>query len=112
MKIVFPHIAIALLFSLYTTISYSQYNWDIGIKAGASNYLGEIGGKEKTRRNFVLDLKLKSTSFVVGSFIRYKFNDRWSLNNSFSYGRIKGDDALSTNEPRVWRNLRFKNKIA
>ena len=111
MKSIFPHIAAVLLFSFYATTSYSQYNWDIGVKAGTSNYLGDIGGKDKSRRNFVLDLKFKSTSFVVGGFVRYKFNDRWSLNNSISFGQIKGDDALSTNKPRVWRNLRFKNNI-
>lgn len=111
MKSVFPHIAAVILLCFFTTSTYSQYNWDIGIKAGASNYLGEIGGKEKTRRNFILDLKPKSTSYVFGGFVRYKFDDRWSINNSLSYGQIRGDDALSTNEPRVWRNLRFKNNI-
>ena len=66
---------------------------------------------KKTRRNFILDLKLKSTSFIVGGFVRYKFNDQWSLNNSLSIAQIRGDDALSTNPARVWRNLRFKNNI-
>ncbi len=98
-----------LFFTVPSTTA--QYNWDIGIKAGASNYLGEIGGKEKTRRNFILDLKLKSTSFIVGGFVRYKFNDHWSLNNSLSIAQIRGDDAQSTNPARVWRNLRFKNNI-
>ena len=98
-----------LFFTVPSTTA--QYNWDIGIKAGASNYLGEIGGKEKTRRNFILDLKLKSTSFIVGGFVRYKFNDQWSLNNSLSIAQIRGDDAQSTNPARVWRNLRFKNNI-
>ena len=111
MKRISSHILIILLTIIPCSIINGQYNWDIGIKAGAANYLGEIGGKDKTRRNFILDLKLQSTSFVVGGFVRYKFDDRWSLNNSISIGQIRGDDALSTNPARVWRNLRFKNNI-
>ncbi|MBG15165.1 MAG: hypothetical protein CL853_02305 [Crocinitomicaceae bacterium] len=111
MKSIFTHITAGFLIVFLTTNTSAQYNWDIGIKAGAANYLGEIGGKEKTRRNFILDLKLKSTSLVAGGFVRYKFNDQWSINNSLSIAQIKGDDALSTNPARVWRNLRFKNTI-
>jgi len=111
LKTIFAHIISGLILIFLSSNTKAQYNWDIGIKAGASNYLGEIGGKEKTRRNFILDLKLKSTSFIVGGFVRYKFNDQWSLNNSLSIAQIRGDDALSTNPARVWRNLRFKNNI-
>ena len=94
-----------------TTNFQGQYNWDIGFKLGTTNYLGEIGGKEKTRRNFILDMRLPHTGVVIGGFARYKINNYWSVNTSLSYGQIKGDDANSTNPGRMWRNLRFKNNI-
>jgi hypothetical protein len=36
----------------------AQWLWDFGATIGASNYLGDIGGKEKTRRDFVGTLVL------------------------------------------------------
>ena len=36
----------------------AQYNWDIGVHVGGANYLGEMGGKEQTRRDFIWDMKL------------------------------------------------------
>ena len=49
-----------LIFCLWllASVAFSQYKWEYGTMIGAANYLGEIGGKEKTRRNFILDLKL------------------------------------------------------
>jgi len=105
---------IFILFLLTISLGFdinSQQDWDLGFRLGASNYLGDIGGKEKNRRNFILDMKLQQTSLVGGAFIRYKLDKNWSLNAQVNYGRIKGDDALSTNPGRMWRNLRFKNDI-
>ena len=106
-------IFILLCYSLCAILTQAQkvYKWDIGTRFGASNYLGDIGGKDKTRRTFILDMKLKKTHFVVGGTARYKFNPKWALNTQLNYAQIRGDDALSTNEGRMWRNLRFKNNI-
>lgn len=87
------------------------YKTDIGVKVGAANYLGEIGGLEKTRRNFVWDMKIPQTRSSASVFGRYKFNDYVAANVAFNYNRIKGDDNLSTNPGRVNRNLRFVNNI-
>ena len=107
---------LSIIFSLFflcslTIKSQGQYNWDIGIRLGSTNYLGEIGGKDKTRRNFILDMRIPNTGFVVGGFARYKINNYWSVNAQINYGQIRGDDAISTNPGRMWRNLRFKNNI-
>lgn len=36
---------------LSTSIN-AQWLWDYGINLGATNYLGDIGGKEKTRNQY------------------------------------------------------------
>lgn len=87
------------------------YKSDIGFKLGASNYLGEIGGLEKTRRNFIWDMKIPQTRSSASLFGRYKFNDYVAANVAFNFNRIKGDDNLSTNPGRVNRNLRFVNNV-
>ncbi len=89
----------------------SQYLWDYGVQAGASNYLGEMGGKSGTRRDFISDIKLSKTQFTVGGFVRYKFTPLISAKLGLNWIRILGADNASTNPGRVGRNLSFRNDI-
>jgi hypothetical protein len=98
-------------FLLIGLSSYAQYAYDFGFQAGAANYLGEIGGKEATRRNFVSDLKLKKTQFTLGGFARYKFLPMVSIKGGLNWLRIEGADKTSTNPGRVGRNLSFRNDL-
>lgn len=105
------HILFVCFFSLLTGSLFAQYNIDFGIKLGASNYLGDIGGKEKTRRNFIWDMKLTQTNLVGGIYGRYKINGTFGVQASLNFGQLSGDDQLSENPGRHYRNLRFKNNI-
>lgn len=90
---------------------YAQYSWDIGGHLGAANYLGDIGGKEQTRRDFVMDMKLRQTRWTLGGFARYRVNRAFSLNVGLMYLRIQGSDTYSLNPARVGRNLNFRNDM-
>jgi len=92
-------------------ISQAQYLWDFGGQAGASNYLGDIGGKEKTRRNFVSDMQLSKTQLTAGAFARYRFSPLISAKLAANWVRIEGADNKSSNPGRVGRNLSFQNNI-
>lgn len=96
---------------LLTSIGFGQYNLDFGVKLGGSNYLGDIGGKDQTRRNFILDMKLQETNLVIGGYARYKINGTFGVQGTINFGKVSGDDQLSTNPGRHYRNLRFKNNI-
>lgn len=89
----------------------AQYQWDFGVGVGFSNYLGEIGGEEEERRDFIFDMKLNRTQFVFGGFARYKFSPGLSFNVGANYGRIRANDSNSKNPARVARNLSFRNDI-
>ena len=108
LRIIFCLIAV-VLFSV-TEMS-GQYQWDFGVAAGASNYLGEIGGLEDTRRDFVYDMKLNRTQYVIGAFARYKVSPQLAANFGVNYGRIRANDYNSLNPARVARNLSFRNDI-
>ncbi|MFN9801063.1 MAG: hypothetical protein ACK54P_13690, partial [Bacteroidota bacterium] len=54
-------------FLLTSLPSVSQYQWDYGTKFGAANYLGDIGGRELTTRDFVLDMHMESTRWAMGT---------------------------------------------
>lgn len=92
-------------------IASAQYYWDVGLMLGGANYLGEIGGKEKTRRDFIMDMKIPSTRLDVGGFVRYKFTPSVSGKLSLQRVSIHGADRMSTNPHRRGRNIEFKNNI-
>lgn len=89
----------------------AQYAWDVGLHLGGANYLGEMGGKEKPRRDFIWDLKLNQTRWCFGGFARRKFSRMISANFGVLYMRIQGADAWSENPARVGRNLNFRNDM-
>lgn len=88
-----------------------RYAFDYGFGIGPANCLGEIGGKEKTRRDFIWDMKLSQTRWSVGGFARYKLNNNFAIHSGLTYLRIEGQDALSTNRGRRGRNLSFRNDM-
>ncbi len=94
-----------------TTVSKAQWLWDYGFSLGVSNYLGDIGGKEKTRRDFVADMKMAKTRWNVGGFARYRVHPKVSVKLALDYLRLEGDDKLSTNPGRNARNLNFRNDM-
>lgn len=104
---------LALIFLL--TISYAglsqRYNFDYGIKLGATNYLGDIGGLDQPARPWVLDMKLNQTRWAAGAFARYRFNHLIALNTAFTYLRVQGADSLTDYIPRRARNLSFRNDV-
>lgn len=87
------------------------YKLEYGVATGVSNYLGEIGGKEKAARPFIVDLKLAKTRWNETVYFRYKFHPQLSVKAALNYLRIEGDDKLSTNPGRRYRNLSFRNDI-
>ncbi|HMC96090.1 MAG TPA: DUF6089 family protein [Flavobacteriales bacterium] len=89
----------------------AQYAWDVGVHLGGANYLGEMGGKDQPRRDFVWDMKLGQTRWAVGVFGRRKLNRLISINTGFMYMRIEGADELTEYRPRRGRNLNFRNDL-
>ncbi len=89
----------------------AQYPWDWGVHLGASNYLGDIGGKDRARRDFIYDVKLQQTSYVFGGHIRYKASRNIAIAGNFRFGKVQGYDEETEYGPRRARNLNFRNNI-
>lgn len=96
---------------LPSVMAQNGYKLEYGIGTGVSNYLGEIGGKDKGARPFIVDLKLVKTNFNQTIYLRYKFHPVLSAKLSANFLRIGGEDRLSTNIGRRYRNLSFRNDI-
>jgi hypothetical protein len=91
--------------------SSAQYQYDYGIKFGAANYLGDIGGKELQRRDYFWDMHLGQTRYAVGAYGRYKFSKRFAVAANFDHMLIQDADRYTTYIPRRTRNLNFRNRM-
>ncbi len=90
----------------------AQYLWDFGVTVGGSNYLGDIGGVDRARRDFIYDVKLRDTRYTAGAFIRRRISRSFNIKLAGYFSRIQGDDQFTTEYgPRRARNLNFTNNI-
>jgi hypothetical protein len=105
-------IVFLIVISIITSVAaHAQYYVDYGFSVGATSYLGEFGGGEDTRKDFVMDMKLDFTRWTVGGFYRYRVSNKFALKGALNYIRLSGDDALTGNAARRGRNLNFKNDM-
>jgi hypothetical protein len=101
----------AALLLLISARAQRGYRWEFGVATGASNYLGEIGGRDKAARPFISDMKLAKTRWNETVYARYRFDPLFAVKFAFNYLRIEADDKLTTNPGRRYRNLSFRNDI-
>lgn len=92
-------------------MSKGQYYIDYGFAVGATNYLGEIGGGEGTRRDGFVDMKLNYSRWTLGGFYRYRVSNMFGVRGMLNYIRLSGDDSKTDNPHRRGRNLNFKNDM-
>ncbi len=95
----------------------SQRNWSLNKKEilfglGATQFLGDLGGKDKVGTDYSLvDLDLPST--VMGGMVgfRYRFHPFFSTTTSIHFGMLHGDDAKTEEIARKNRNLSFRSPV-
>lgn len=92
-------------------LSRAQYYWEFGGGIGVANLLGEMGGDELDRRDFVSDMKLTQTRQAAHGFVRYKLTPIFSIKSGINYMTVRGADSLSRNIGRNTRNLDFRNNM-
>ena len=93
-------IVITFSFLLLSLSSFSQIN-ELGIFAGGSNFIGDIG-----RTTYIYP-----NSPAVGLIYKWNLHPHFSLRAAYTYSRIKGDDAQSDNSFRKARDLSFSNDL-
>ncbi|MCU0429788.1 MAG: DUF6089 family protein [Cytophagaceae bacterium] len=87
--------------------------WAIGGALNAMNYVGEVDPGPS-----FISPGIKFTKYNFGIDAQYRFHPRMFLRGTFSYGRIKGDDAENSKFQeaggdvfRKLRNLSFRSQI-
>lgn len=97
--------------TLSTVYAKAQYNFDFGVNLGASSFLGELGGPNKSPQNNFLDMNLESTRYAFGGFARYRFHKSFAAKASINYLRVSGADSLTQEPTKRARNLSFRSDI-
>jgi hypothetical protein len=91
--------------------SWKFYRKEIRAGIGASNFLGELGGRNDIGSNGLRDLEFSLTRPTINVTYAYALNPWMKARADVLYGRLKGDDALTNEQFRENRNLHFRSPI-
>ena len=86
-----------------------RYEWVTGI--GATQFLGDLGGRNQVGSDYFLDMDAASTRYIVNLGFRYKISQYISAKTGFSFGEVAGDDKFTQEPYRNNRNLHFRSPV-
>ncbi|MFC4211455.1 DUF6089 family protein [Pedobacter lithocola] len=95
---------IIILFVLFSKFGKAQSfpaTWEIGVSAGGAGYIGDLN------QNNLLQI----SGFNGGFFVKRNFNSYIGVRLNYTYGQIQANDANSSNQQFVDRNLKFKTAL-
>ena len=78
---------------------------------GASNFLGDLGGRDQVGSNFIQDFEFKATRMALGLGYRYQILRDSYLKGSLHYIQVSGSDELTKEPHRAARGLNFKSNM-
>lgn len=79
----------------------SAQSWEIGGFVGGSGYMGDINPEDPS----------KFTDLALGGQIKRNIDPYWSFKFSALHGKIRGEDAASSNLYQQQRNLSFHSSL-
>src|SRR5665811_2399798 len=87
-----------------------RVEWSFGI--GATNFLGDLGGRDQVGTNGIMDFEYKATRYALGLGYRYQLGKDWYAKANLYYALVSGDDALTKEPYRARRELNFKSNLS
>jgi len=109
----FVLITIILLFSSadVTAQAWKSVRHEFSFGAGASNFLGDLGGSKGIGTHGIKDLKFQMTRPTIAGGYKYMLNPYFSVKSTIIWSLLSGDDAITKNEVRNNRNLSFRSNL-
>ena len=90
---------------------WKRQRYELSFGAGISNFLGELGGANQVGTNYFKDLEWSQSRLALAFGLRYKLSNYLALKSHLTYGRVSGDDNLTEETFRKYRNLSFFSDI-
>lgn len=79
--------------------------------AGASGFLGDLGGQDNVGKPFIYDLEPTETRYSLQLGTRYYLREFHAIKTGLYYGRVRGSDENTQYPNRRFRNINFKSPI-
>lgn len=105
-------------FSISTNAQYfdwdrtnKRYKNEIMLGFGASNFLGDLGGRDQIGTTFIYDLEFTHFNFAMTLGYRRNLSKYFAVRANFNFSQVSGDDALTQEPFRNNRNLKFHSNI-
>ena len=111
MKLRYLFLFLILMPTLSSAQRWKRMRYEVVYAAGATNFLGELGGRNQIGTDFFNDLEVASTRYVLNIGMRYKISQYISVKTGFSYARVAGDDKQTQEPYRNNRNLHFRSPV-
>lgn len=92
---------LAIILSSFFAGKSSAQVWEIGLQGGGAGYIGDLNPTNP----------LKVSGLAVGAFVKANFDPYWALSFNYTNGKIKADDAKSSNAQFRDRNLSFQTSL-
>lgn len=97
--------------SFFAPGAWKHYRKEWQFAFGASNFLGDLGGKDQIGTNFLKDWEISQTRYSARASYGYYLAPSWMYRSSFNFGLVKGDDKTTKEPFRSNRNLNFQSVI-
>lgn len=78
---------------------------------GATNFLGDLGGRNQQGTDFIMDFEYKATRYAASLGYRYQIGKDWYLKGNLLYALVSGNDNLTQEPARARRKLKFKSHV-
>lgn len=88
------------LFCLFSTAALAQV-MEVGLNAGASGYMGDLNPKDP----------FDFSGAAFGAFVKGNLDPYWAIGIHYNHGKIKDNDASSSNPDFRSRNLNFSTPL-
>jgi len=102
---------IVLLPAVSDAQRWKRQRYEVSFGTGITNFLGELGGANQIGTNYFKDLEWSLTRLAFSAGLRYKLTNYFAINSHLTYGRVAGDDKLTEELYRNYRNLSFFSDI-
>ena len=78
---------------------------------GATNFLGDLGGRNQQGTDGFMDFEIQSTRYALGLGYKYQLEKNWFIKGNLYYVMVSGNDNLTKEPNRATRNLNFRSNV-
>lgn len=110
-KLILLIIVIVISYHISLAQRWKRQRVEYSLGFGASNFLGDLGGRDQIGTNFIWDYEWAATRYSASLGYRYQIGKDWYVKGNFIYALLSGDDDLTKELARARRKLNFKSNI-